>query len=95
MKLRLRRYRTFLSSRFRILSVVALSRSISCCARPRLFTSSMLRSDSVVAPASAVVSPTICFCTVLILRLSTELNPPSSGTVSRYAGATDQCTRAA
>ena len=33
------------------------------------------------------------FCTSLILRLSTELSPPSSGTVSRYAGATDQCTR--
>ena len=53
---RLRRYRTFLSSRTRIFWVVALSREISCAARPRLFTSSMLRRDSVVDPASAVVS---------------------------------------
>ena len=75
--------------------MVALRRAISCCARPRLFTSSILRSDSVVAPASAVVSRTMCFCTSLILRLSTLLNPPSSGTVSRYAGTTLQCTREA
>ena len=61
MKLRLRMYRTFFSSSWRILPVVLLSRAISCGASPRLFTSSMFRSDSVVAPASAVVSATIVF----------------------------------
>ena len=35
-------------------------------ASPRLFTSSMLRSDSVVEPASAVVSATITFWIVLM-----------------------------
>ena len=61
MKLRLRRYRTFFSSSLRIFPVVPLSRSISCWPSPRLFTSSMFRSDSVVEPASAVVSATITF----------------------------------
>ena len=92
MKLRLRRYFTFFSSSFRILPVVLFSRSISCCPSPRLLTSSMLRSDSVVEPASAVVSPTICFWIVLIRLLSTELMMPSTGTVSRNIGAMSQCT---
>jgi hypothetical protein len=92
MKLRLLMYRTFLSSSLRIFPVVALSRLISCSARPRLFTSSMLRRDSVVAPASAVVSATMTFWIVLIRLLSTELSPPSSGTVIRKAGAMDQWT---
>ncbi len=83
MKLRLRRYRTFFSSSFRILPVVPLSRVISCWPRPRLFTSSMLRSDSVVDPASAVVSATMTFWICLIRRLSTELSTPRIGTVRK------------
>ncbi len=63
--------------------MVALRRATSWFARPRLFTSSMLRSDSVVAPASAVVSATITFWIVLILRESTELRIPSTGTVRK------------
>ena len=63
--------------------MVALRRAISCCARPRLFTSSMLRRDSVVAPASAVVSATITFWMTLIFLLSTELSTPRSGTVRK------------
>ena len=46
---------TFVSSRPRILKVFLFNRSTSWCVSPRLFTNSMLRSDSVVAPASAVV----------------------------------------
>ena len=42
-------------------TVVAFRRLISCEARPRLFTSSIFRSDSVVLPANAVVSATITF----------------------------------
>ncbi len=83
MKLRLRRYFTFFSSSFRIRAVTPLRRAISCCPRPRLFTSSMLRSDSVVDPASAVVSATITFWICLMRRLSTELRMPSSGTVRK------------
>src|SRR5215475_21333 len=86
-KLRLRMYRTFLSSSFRIFPVVALRRLTSCSERPRLFTSSMLRRDSVVAPASAVVSATMTFWIVLMRRLSSELSPPSNGTVIKNAGA--------
>ena len=52
-------YFTFLSSSVRIFCVVELRRRTSWSARPRLLTSSMLRSDSVVAPASAFVSATI------------------------------------
>jgi hypothetical protein len=55
----------------------------------------MLRSDSVVAPASAVVSDTICFCTVLMRLDRTELRKPSIGTVDRYTGAISQCTESA
>src|ERR1700687_838544 len=78
MKLKLRKYFTFLSSSFRILSVIPLRRLTSCWAKPRLFTSSIFRNDSVVEPASAVVSATIVFCMVLIRLLSTELIIPSS-----------------
>ena len=92
MKLRLRRYFTFFSSSFRILPVVALRRAISCWPRPRLLTSSMLRSDSVVEPARAVVSATICFWMVLMRLLSTELMTPSSGTVRKNTGAMIQWT---
>ena len=80
MKLRLRRYRTLRSSRARILSVVALRRRTSCAASPRLFTSSMFRSDSVVEPARAAVSFTIAACTVLIRLLRVELSRVSRGT---------------
>ncbi len=52
----------------------------------------MLRSDSVVEPASAVVSLTISVCTFLIRRLRTELSRPSRGTVARKIGAMIQCT---
>jgi hypothetical protein len=52
----------------------------------------MFRRDSVVEPASAVVSLTIWVCTILIRRLSTELSTPSSGTVARKIGAMIQCT---
>ena len=72
--------------------MVALSRAISWAPRPMLFTSSMLRSDSVVEPASAVVSATITFWTVLIRRDSTEDSQPSSGTVAKKTGAISQCT---
>ena len=83
MKLRLRRYFTFFSSSFRIFAVVPLRRAISCWPSPRLFTSSMLRSDSVVDPASAVVSATITFWIFLMRRLRTELRTPSIGTVRK------------
>jgi hypothetical protein len=52
----------------------------------------MLRSDSVVAPARAVVSATITFCTVLMRRLRVELSHPSRGTVRKYTGAMTQWT---
>ncbi len=63
--------------------MVALSRATSWLASPRLFTSSMFRSDSVVAPARAVVSATITLCTSLIFRERTELRRPSRGTVRK------------
>ncbi len=72
--------------------MTALSRPISWRASPRLLTSSMLRSDSVVAPASAAVSATITFWIVLIRRESTEESRPRTGTVSRKAGTISQCT---
>jgi hypothetical protein len=43
----------------------------------------MLRRDSVVDPASAVVSATISFCTVLMRRESVEESQPRSGTVRK------------
>ena len=91
-KLRLLMYFTFFSSSLRIFSVVALSRTTSWSARPRLFTSSMLRSDSVVEPAKAVVSATITFWMFLIRPLNAQLSVPSSGTVARNAGTMTQCT---
>ena len=51
--------------------------------KTQLFTNSMFRKDSVVAPARAVVSVTIRFWTVLTLRLNRELRLPSSGTVNK------------
>ena len=69
--------------------MVALSRATSCWARPRLFTSSMLRSDSVVAPARAVVSATMTFWIVLILRERTELSEPEQGHGQEVDGSDD------
>jgi hypothetical protein len=43
----------------------------------------MFRSDSVVAPARAVVSATITFWMVLIRRDSVELSQPRRGTVRK------------
>ena len=43
----------------------------------------MLRSDSVVDPASAVVSATMTFWICLMRRLSTELSTPRIGTVRK------------
>ena len=54
-------YFTFLNSKPKIFSVVLLSLFISCFTKPKDFTNSILRNDSVVEPASAVVSPTITF----------------------------------
>ena len=92
MKLSSRSERTLRSSRRRILPVIEFSRSISWRASPRLLTSSMLRSDSVVEPASAVVSATMTFWIFLIRFDSTELRRPISGTVRRKTGAMSQCT---
>src|SRR6185369_10506398 len=78
--------------RRRILAVTAFSRPISWRARPRLFTSSMLRSDSVVAPASAVVSATMTRWIFLIRRDSRELRTPRTGMVRKKTGAMIQCT---
>ena len=72
--------------------VVAFKRATSCWARPRLLTSSMFRSDSVVDPARAVVSATIEVWILLMRRLRVELRTPSSGTVRKNAGAMIQCT---
>ena len=83
MKLRLRRYFTFFNSRSRIFAVVLFKRLISCCARPRLFTSSIFRKDSVVAPANAVVSATMTFWIFLIFRLRTETSMPRMGIVMK------------
>ena len=71
------------SSRPRIFVVVALRRPTSWAARPRLFTSSMLRSDSVVDPARATVSFTMAVCTVLMRRLRVELKSASRGTQAK------------
>ena len=60
--------------------MVALSRRTSWAARPRLLTSSMFRSDSVVEPARAAVSFTIADCTVLIFLLRVELSRARAGT---------------
>ena len=92
MKLSIRSERTLRSSSFRILPVIEFSRSISWRASPRLLTSSMLRSDSVVEPASAVVSATITFWIFLIRFDSTELSTPRTGMVSRKTGAIIQFT---
>ena len=82
--------RTFFSSNPSILRVVAFKRFSSCSTNPRLFTSSMLRSDSVVAPARAVVSPKICFEMVLIFLPKNELMLAIMGTVARYNGPNNQ-----
>ena len=50
---------------------------------------------SAFEPAIAVIAPTIVFSIFLIFRLSTELITPSRGTVTKKAGAIDQCTRKA
>ena len=50
----------------------------------------MLRSDSVVAPASAVVSFTMVFWMDFTRLLNDELMKARTGTVNRKAGAMDQ-----
>ncbi len=63
--------------------MVELSRAISWAASPRLLTSSMFRSDSVVDPASAVVSATMSLCTALIRLERIETMPPRIGMVRK------------
>ena len=52
----------------------------------------MFLSDSVVEPASAVVSATIVIWIFLMRRLSVELSTASRGIVDRYTGAMIQWT---
>jgi hypothetical protein len=58
-KLNERMKRTFFNSKPKILIVVPFNRSTSCSVNPKLLTSSIFRKDSVVAPASEVVSLSI------------------------------------
>ncbi len=74
-----RMYFTFFNSSFRILLVLELSRFISCAERPRLFTNSIFLNDSVVDPASEVVSATMIFCSFFTFLLRKELTKPSTG----------------
>ena len=60
-KLMLLIFLTLVSSSPKILKVLRFSLATSCSVSPKLFTNSILRSDSVVAPASAVVCATIFF----------------------------------
>ena len=70
--------------------VVLFRRFSSCSISPKLFTNSMLRNDSVVAPARAVVSPKICREMVLIFLPKNELMLAMMGTVARYKGPSNQ-----
>ena len=78
-KLRLRMYLILVSSKSKIRWVTRLNRLSSWLISPRLLISSMLRRDSVVAPASSVVWLTIPVWTALILRLKKELKTPKRG----------------
>ena len=69
-KLMLRILFTLVSSSPSILNVFLLRRFTSCCVSPKLFTSSIFRNDSVVAPAREVVCETIFFCIVFTFLLS-------------------------
>ena len=79
-------YFTFFNSSPKIFVVVLFSRFTSCCVSPKLFTSSIFLNDSVVEPASAVVSPNIFFEIILILLLSKLLTNASNGAVIKKSG---------
>ena len=64
-----------------------LSLLISWFPSPRLFTSSIFLNDSVVDPASEVVSATIIFCIFFIFLPRTELSIPSIGIEEKKIGA--------
>jgi len=72
--------------------LTVFSRAISCFSRPSDFTSSTLRSVSVVDPASSAVCVTIARCCVLMRRLMKNISVPREGASSRYAVPSDQCT---
>ena len=65
--------------------MVAFRRVISCWARPRLFTSSMLRSDSVVDPRGGRLRDDHLL-DHFDLRLNTELRCRRTGTVAKNTG---------
>ena len=83
-------YLTFFSSNFKMFSVTVFNRFTSWLVSPKLFTNSILRNDSVVEPAKAVVSPKIDFETVLIFLLKNELTTPKIGTMAKNRGAITQ-----
>ena len=64
--------------------VVVFKRLTSCSVKPKLFTNSIFLSDSVVAPAKAVVSPNISFDTFLIFFPKNELITAIIGTVASF-----------
>ncbi len=77
-KLMLRTFFTLVSSSPNILYVLALSLFTSWSVRPRLFTSSIFLNDSVVVPASCVVSFTIVFWIIFIFLVNRLISQPST-----------------
>ena len=70
--------------------VVVFKRLTSCSVKPKLLTNSIFLSDSVVAPAKAVVSPNISFDTFLIFFPKNELITAIIGTVAKNIGPKSQ-----
>ena len=89
-KLRLRINRTFFNSNPNIFIVVVFKRFTSCSVNPKLFTNSIFLNDSVVAPAKAVVSPSISRDTFLIFFPKNELINAITGTVDKKIGPSNQ-----
>ncbi len=67
---------TFIISRLKIFRFWSCSLRISGKVRPRLFTSSMFRRDSVITPDILYVSRLIDRCVILIFLLSNPVSDP-------------------
>ena len=89
-KVSVRTFRTFSISRVNILRVCSLRRRISGNVSPRLLTSSMFRSDSVMTPAIVLVSRLMDRWVVLIFLLSSPVSDPRTRMPMMKTGTSSQ-----
>src|SRR5436190_6595766 len=87
---RVRTWRTLDISRSNMPFVLSFKRLISGKVKPRLFTSSIFRNDSVINPACTLVSLLMDLCIVLIFLLTIPVKPPRNNTPTKNTGISSQ-----